>query len=99
MMFLPIILVIHDMSKDMYTKQLKKKKYNIQDEMYMLDEAKWVEKVTKNCKTYKQLIVARKLCHALFDKYKNKVDHDFLYKIDNELHWSWERMTDQVTYG
>ena len=87
------------MSKDMCTKQFKKKKYNIQDEMTMLDESKWVEKVTKGCKTYKQLIVARKLRHALFDKYKNKVDRDLLYKIDNELHCSWERMTDRVTYG
>lgn len=98
-MFLPIILLIRDISKDMYTKQPKKKKYNIQDEMNMLDEARWVEKVIKSCKTYKQLIATRKLRHALFDKYTNKVDHDLLYKIDNNLHWSWERMTDQVTYG
>lgn len=47
MMFLPITLIIHDMSKDMCTKQPKKKKYNIQDEVHMLDEAKWVEKSNK----------------------------------------------------
>lgn len=97
--FLPIILVIYNMSKDMYTKQSKKKKYNIQDEMYMLNEARWVEKITNSCKTYKQLIVARKLCHALFDKYKNKVDHDLLHKINNNLYLVWNRMTDRVTYG
>lgn len=99
MMFLPITLIICDMSKDMCTKQPKKKKYNIQDEVHMVYESMWVEEVIKSCKTYKQLIVARKLHQALFDKYKNKVDHNLLYKIDNNLFWSWKGMTDQVTYG
>lgn len=97
--FLPIILIICDMSKDMCTKQPKKKKYNIQDEMNMLNEVEWVEKVIKSCKTYKQLIVTRKLYHALSHKYENKVDHDLLYKINDKLFWSWEGMLDQVTYG
>lgn len=97
--FLPIILLIDEISKDMCTKQPKKKKYNIQDEVHMLNEAKWVEKVIKSCKTYKQLIVARKLYRALSHKYENKVDHDLLYKIDDKLYWSWEGMRDQVTYG
>ena len=98
-MFLPITIIICDMSKDMCTKQPKKKKYNIQDEMSMLDEAKWVEKVIKSCKTYRQLIVARKLYRALSRKYANKVDNDLLSKIDHKLYWSLEGMRDQVTYG
>lgn len=83
----------------MHTKQPKKKKYNIQDEMNMLNEAKWVEKVIKSCKTYKQLIVTRKLYHTLSDKYYNKVDPNLLHRIDNKLYFVWNRMTDQVTYG
>jgi hypothetical protein len=83
----------------MYTKQPKKKKYNIQDEVHMLDEAKWVEKVIKSCKTYKQLIVARKLYRALSHKYENKVDYDLLHRIDNKLYWVFYGMTDKVTYG
>lgn len=98
-MFLPTTLIICDMSGDMCTKQPKKKKYNIQDEMSMLNEAKWVEKVIKSCKTYKQLIATRKLYHALSDKYNNKVDPNLLHRIDNKLYLVWYEMTDQVTYG
>lgn len=96
--FVPIILFIYELSQDIYAKQSKKKKYNIQDEMNMLDEAKWVEKVIKSCKTYKQLTVTRKLYRSLSHKYESKVDCDLLYKIDNNLHWSLERMLNQVTY-
>lgn len=99
MMFFPIIFLIDEISEDMYREQPKKKKYNIQDEMNMLNEVKWVEKVIKSCKTYKQLITARKLHRALSDKYKNKVDYDLLYRIDNKLYWVWYEMTDKVTYG
>ena len=97
-MFFPIILLIYEISEDACTKQSKKKKYNIQDEMYMLDEAKWVEKVIKSCKTYKQLIAARKLYRALSHKYENKVDYDLLHRIDNKLYWVWYEMTDHITY-
>lgn len=97
-MLIPLGFFIYNMLKDVRTKQSKKKKYDIQDEMNMFDEAKWVEKVIKSCKTYKQLIVARKLYSTLSDKYENKVDHDLLHKIDNNLYWDWYRMTDQVTY-
>lgn len=86
------------MSEDMCTKQPKKKKYDIQDEKNMLDEAKWVEKVIKSCKTYKQLITARKLYRVLSHKYENKVDHNLLYKINDKLYWVWSEMTDKVTY-
>lgn len=34
---------------------MKKKKYNIKDEMNLFDEAKWVEKVITSCKIRKQL--------------------------------------------
>ena len=98
-MFLPIILLIYDMSKDMCIKQPKKKKYNIQDEVHMVYEAMWVEEVIKSCKTYKQLKVTRKLCHALFDKYKNKVDYGLLLRIDDKLYWVRYEMEDKVTYG
>jgi len=95
----PIITIVYEISEDMHTKQPKKKKYNIQDEMNMLNEVKWVEKVIKSCKTYKQLIASRKLYRALSDKYKNKVDYDLLRTIDNKLYWVWYEMTDKVTYG
>ena len=97
--FFPIITIVYEISEDMHTKQPKKKKYNIQDEMNMLNEVKWVEKVIKSCKTYKQLIASRKLYRALSDKYKNKVDYDLLRTIDNKLYWVWYEMTDKVTYG
>lgn len=99
MMFLPIILIIYDMSKDMYTEQPKKKKYNIQDEVHMLDDAKWIEKVMKSCKTYKQLIVTNRLPSILWNKYHNKVDNKSLININSKLYWVWNEMTDQVTYG
>lgn len=76
--------------------QFKRKKYKIQDEMNMLNEAKWIERVTKSCKTYKQLVVARKLRHALFDKYKNKVDQNLLSKIIDDLYWNCYNQ--KVTY-
>ena len=96
--FFPIILLIDQISKDMRTEHPKKKKYNIQDEMNMLNEVKWVEKVIKSCKTYKQLIASRKLYRALSDKYNNKVDHDLLYMFNDKLYWVWFEMTDHLTY-
>ena len=95
---LPICLVLYARSMEMYPIQPKKKKYNIQDEMSMFSEAKWVEKVIKSCKTYKQLIASRKLYRALSDKYNNKVDSNLLHRIDNNLYLVWYEMTDQVTY-
>lgn len=97
-MFVPIIFVIYQISEEISTKQPKKKKYNIQYEMHMLDEAKWIEKVIKSCKTYKQLLAANKLSSILYNKYRNKVDIKLLNKINIELYWSWEGMIDQVIY-
>ena len=96
--FVPFIFLTYEISEDMRTEQSKKKKYNIQDEMNMLNEAKWVEKVIKSCKTYKQLIASRKLYRALSDKYDNKVDSNLLLRINNNLYLVWHGMTDQVTY-
>lgn len=58
-----------------------------------------LKKVIKSCKTYKQLIVARKLYRALSHKYENKVDYDFLHRINNKLYWVFYEMTYKVTYG
>lgn len=91
----PLMLIIME---ELDITQFKKNKYNIQDEMNMLNEAKWVEKVIKSCKTYKQLIASRKLYRALSDKYDNKVDSNLLHRIDNNLYLVWYEMTDQVTY-
>lgn len=91
----PLMLIIME---ELDITQFKKNKYNIQDEMNMLNEVKWVEKVIKSCKTYKQLIASRKLYRALSDKYDNKVDSNLLHRIDNNLYLVWYEMTDQVTY-
>lgn len=66
---------------------MKKKKYNIKDEMNLFDDAKWVEKVLLSCKTYKQLNNADKLTEFLKEKYQNKVESDLNLKI-------WRKLSD-----
>lgn len=87
------------MSIEMYPIQPKKKKYNIQYEINMNNEAMWVKKVIKSCKTYTQLIVADELRYILKDKYKNKVDSKLLNRIIDNLYWDLDGMINQVTYG
>ncbi len=96
--FVPFIFLIYEISEDMRTEQFKKKKYKIQDEMNMFNDVMWIKKVIKSCKTYIQLTNANKLRYILEDKYKNKVDHNLLDRMFNDLYWDWEGMTDQVTY-
>lgn len=77
---------------------MKKKKYNIQDEMNLFDEAKWVEKVLLSCKTYKQLNNADKLTEFLKEKYRNKVESDLNLKIWRNLSDIFISLMTKITY-
>lgn len=66
--------------------------------MNMLDEAKWIEKVIKSCKTYKQLTVSHKLRWNLYDKYKNRVDINLLSKVCSDLDWVDIRVTNTLSH-
>jgi len=98
-MSLLIILLIYDILKNTCTEQSKKKKYNIQDEMNMLNDTIWIKKVIKSCKTYKQLIRANRLRYILKDKYKNKVDNELLDKVYDDLYLHWDVMKHQVIHA
>lgn len=77
---------------------MKKKKYNIKDEMNLFDEAKWVEKVLLSCKTYKQLKNADKLTNFLRKKYRNRVEFDLNQKIWRNLSDIFISLISKVTY-
>lgn len=77
---------------------MKKKKYNIKDEMNLFDDAKWVEKVLLSCKTYKQLNNADKLTEFLKEKYQNKVESDLNLKIWRKLSDIFIHLITKVTY-
>ena len=78
---------------------MKKKKYNIKDEMNLFDDAKWVEKVLLSCKTYKQLNNADKLTDFLKEKYQNKVESDLNLKIWRHLSDIFISLIDKITHG
>lgn len=78
---------------------MKKKKYNIEDEMNLFDDAKWVEKVLLSCKTYKQLNNADKLTDFLKEKYRNKVESDLNLKIWRNLSDIFISLMTKITYG
>lgn len=77
---------------------MKKKKYNIKDEMNLFDDAKWVEKVLLSCKTYKQLKNADKLTNFLRKKYRNRVEFDLNQKIWRNLSDIFISLISKVTY-
>ena len=77
---------------------MKKKKYNIKDEMNLFDDAKWVEKVLLSCKTYKQLKNADKLTEFLKEKYRNKVEFDLNIKIWRNLSDIFLSLMTKITY-
>lgn len=77
---------------------MKKKKYNIKDEMNLFDDAKWVEKVLLSCKTYKQLYNADKLTEFLKEKYRNKVEFDLNLSIWRNLSNIYVRLMTKVTH-
>jgi len=77
---------------------MKKKKYNIKDEMNLFDDAKWVEKVLLSCKTYKQLNNADKLTDFLKEKYRNKVEFDLNLRIWRNLSNIYLRLMTKVTH-
>lgn len=78
---------------------MKKKKYNIEDEMNLFDDAKWVEKVLLSCKTYKQLNNADKLTDFLKEKYRNKVEFDLNIKIWRNLSDIFLSLMTKITHG
>ena len=77
---------------------MKKKKYNIKDEMNLFDDAKWVEKVLLSCKTYKQLYNADKLTDFLRKKYRNKVESDLNQRVLRNLSDIFIRLITKVTH-
>ena len=93
--FGPLMLIIIE---ELDSTQSKKKKYKIQDKINMLNEAKWVEKVIKSCKTYEQLNVADTLLSILWDKYSNKVDNKSLNDINVRLNWVCNEMAYHILY-
>ena len=78
---------------------MKKKKYNIKDEMNLFDDAKWVEKVLLSCKTYKQLNNADKLTEFLKEKYRNKVEYDLNLKIWRNLSDIFISLMTKINHG
>ncbi len=83
-----VSFLIYFLDSDIVTKIFKRSsKYNIQDEMNLFDEAKWIEKVLLSCKNHKQLRNADKLTDFLRDKYRNKVE----FALNQEI---WKNLSD-----
>ena len=72
---------------------------NIEDEMNLFDDAKWVEKVLLSCKTYKQLNNADKLTEFLKEKYRNKVESYLNLTIWRDLSNIFISLMTKITHG
>jgi len=92
-----VSFLIYFLDSDIVTKIFKRSsKYNIQDEMKLFDEAKWVEKVIDSCKTRKQLYPTFELIHLLKRKYQDKVDYTVISMIFNTLLDLWSDKTNKL---
>ena len=74
----------------------KKPKYDIQDEMSFLNEAKWVGKVINSCEYIRQVWTCDRLIRALDNKYRNKVDSNLKRKVIYDLNTSWLNQEDKL---
>ena len=94
-----VSFLIYFLDSDIVTKIFKRSsKYNIQDEMNLFDDAKWVEKVLLSCKTYKQLKNADKLTNFVKEKYGDKVDPYLNQEIWENLSDIFISLISKVTY-
>jgi hypothetical protein len=61
------------------------RRYDIQDQMSLYQEAKWVEEVIDSCTTIKQWVCANRLIFLLEEKYDKKVkraiNSDIKYRL------------------
>lgn len=86
------------LGEDFYATLRFPKKYNIQDEMNMLDEAEWIKKVIRSCKTTSQAWNAYKLSKLLRAKYKNKVESKTIWLASDEVSKVFDSQYDKLCY-
>lgn len=66
-------------------KEIFSRKYNIEDEMHLFDEAEWVKKVILSCKTSDQIWNAYHLSEILYKKYNKKVNHKIVRLVSDSI--------------
>ena len=72
------------------------RRYDIQDQMSLYQEAKWVEEVIDSCTTIKQWVYANRLIFLLEEKYDKKVkrviNSDIKYRLKGISNRKRERL-------
>lgn len=72
--------------------------YDIQDQMSLYQEAKWVEEVIDSCTTIKQWVCANRLIFLLEEKYNKKVERvinsDIKYRLRGISNRKLERLNE-----
>ena len=73
-------------------------RYDIQDQMSLYQEAKWVEEVIDSCTTFKQWVCANRLIFLLEEKYDKKVkrviNSDIKYRLKGISNRKRERLNE-----
>ena len=67
-----------------------KRKYNIQDEMSLFQDAEWVKNVIKSCETISQYFAVNKLVCLLQVKYENKVSEFIMHLVMSDVNHIWD---------
>jgi len=74
------------------------RRYDIQDQMSLYQEAKWVEEVIDSCTTIKQWVCANRLIFLLEEKYDKKVkrviNSDIKYRLKGISNRKRERLNE-----
>lgn len=74
------------------------RRYDIQDQMSLYQEAKWIEEVIDSCTTIKQWIYANRLIFLLEEKYDKKVkrviNSDIKYRLKSISNRKRERLNE-----
>lgn len=74
------------------------RRYDIQDQMSLYQEAKWVEEVIDSCTTRHQLHNADKLISFLCNKYKKKMKKEVITNTKQRLNDIYMRRSWRVEY-
>lgn len=77
----------------------KEKKYDVQDEMSLFNDAEWVKKVILSCKTTAQVWNAYELSKILRKKYEGKVEKRAIWLASDEISKLFDKQYDELVYN
>lgn len=77
----------------------KEKKYNVQDEMSLFNDAEWVKKVILSCNSTTQIWKAYKLSEFLRKKYYKKVNRNVIRMVNDDICKTFDTYHHKLIYN